>query len=135
MDLAHRRLTPDFAFYFFYSGGMNCVSYDICVYHLWFVCVFPWGIPQLQSDWSLPCDHGLDLRVNVRTTTTTTTTTTTILYVFDECIKQNCCTQPVHPISNCRVSTHVLESKIINNKEKQCLATCHLRQGRYYYCV
>ena len=39
---------------------MNCVSCDICVYHLWFVCVFPWGIPQLQSDWSLPCDHGLD---------------------------------------------------------------------------
>ena len=21
---------------------------------------FPWGIPQLQSDWSLSCDHGLD---------------------------------------------------------------------------
>ena len=39
---------------------MNCVSCDICVYHLWFVCVFPWGIPQLQSDWSLFCDHGLD---------------------------------------------------------------------------
>ena len=40
---------------------MNCVSCDICVCHLWFVCVFfPWGIPQLQSDWSLSCDHGLD---------------------------------------------------------------------------
>ena len=26
----------------------------------WVVCVFPWGIPQLQSDWSLSCDHGLD---------------------------------------------------------------------------
>ena len=24
------------------------------------VCVFPWGIPQLQGDWSLSCDHGLD---------------------------------------------------------------------------
>ena len=23
------------------------------------VC-FPWGIPQLQSDWSRSCDHGLD---------------------------------------------------------------------------
>ena len=23
------------------------------------VCVFSWGIPQLQSDWSLSCDHGL----------------------------------------------------------------------------
>ena len=21
---------------------------------------FPWGIPPLQSDWSLSCDHGLD---------------------------------------------------------------------------
>ena len=39
---------------------MNCVSCDICVYHLRFVCVFPWGIPQLQSDWSLSCDHGRD---------------------------------------------------------------------------
>ena len=41
---------------------MNCVSCDIlvCVYHLWFVCVFPWGIPQLQSDGSLFCDLGLD---------------------------------------------------------------------------
>ena len=26
----------------------------------WVVCVFPWGIPRLQSDWSLSCDHGLD---------------------------------------------------------------------------
>ena len=60
MDLAHRRLTPDFTFYV--SGeGMNCVSCDTCVYdHLWFVCVFPWGITQLQSDWSLSSDCGLD---------------------------------------------------------------------------
>ena len=42
------------------GAGMNCVSCDICVDHLRFVCVFPWGIPQLQSDWSLSCDHGLD---------------------------------------------------------------------------
>ena len=39
---------------------MNCISCDICVYHLWFVFFFPWGIPQLQIDWSLSCDHGLD---------------------------------------------------------------------------
>ena len=39
---------------------MNFVSLDICVYHLWFVCVFSWGIPHLQSDWSLSYDHGLD---------------------------------------------------------------------------
>ena len=31
---------------------------------------YHWGIPQLQSDWSLSCDHGLDYAV--RTTTTTT---------------------------------------------------------------
>ena len=24
------------------------------------ICVFPWGILQLQDDWSLPCDNGLD---------------------------------------------------------------------------
>ena len=30
MDLAHRRLTSDF---FFSGGGMNCASYDICVYN------------------------------------------------------------------------------------------------------
>ena len=39
---------------------MNCVSCDICMDRLWFVCVSPWDIPQLQSDWSLSCDHGLD---------------------------------------------------------------------------
>ena len=37
-NLAHRRLTPDFTFIF--GGGMNCVSCDICVYHLWLVCAF-----------------------------------------------------------------------------------------------
>ena len=51
---------------------MNSVSCDLCVYHLWFVCVFlPWGNPQLQSDWSLYCDHGLDC-ASYRTTTTYT---------------------------------------------------------------
>ena len=39
---------------------MNCVSCDICVYHLGLCVCFPWGIPQLQSDWSLSCDHVLD---------------------------------------------------------------------------
>ena len=62
---------------------MNCVSYDICVYHFWFcLCFFSWGIPPLQSDWSLSCDHELDLASscqnnNTNTTTNTTTTTTT----------------------------------------------------------
>ena len=39
---------------------MNCVSCDIYVYHLGLFVFFPWDIPQLQSDWSLSCDHGLD---------------------------------------------------------------------------
>ena len=39
---------------------MNCVSCDICVYHLGLCVFFPWGIPRLQSDWILSCDHGLD---------------------------------------------------------------------------
>ena len=39
---------------------MKRVSCDICVYHLGLFCIFPWGIAQLQSDWSLSCDHGLD---------------------------------------------------------------------------
>ena len=65
---------------------MNCVSCDICVHHLWFVSVFfPWGIPQLQSDWSLSCDHGLDNaskcennNSNNNNTTTTAAATTII---------------------------------------------------------
>ena len=60
MDLAHRRLTPDFTVIYVSGGGMNCVSCDICVYHLGLFVFLPWGIPQLhQSDWSLSCDHGL----------------------------------------------------------------------------
>ena len=59
---------------------MNCVSYDICVYHrvyrLWFVFL-PWGIPQLQSGWSLSCDHGLDY---VRTTKQHKKTTMCIMF-------------------------------------------------------
>ena len=41
---------------------MNCVGRDIPGMRVPpLVCLcFPWGIPQLQSDWSLSCDHGLD---------------------------------------------------------------------------
>ena len=40
---------------------MNRVGCDICVYYFFGLFVFfPWSIPQLQSDWSLYCDHGLD---------------------------------------------------------------------------
>ena len=60
MDLARRRLTPDFTVLCVYGGGVNCVSCDLFVYHLWFVYVICLGISQLQSDWSLSCDHGLD---------------------------------------------------------------------------
>ena len=28
---------------------MDCFSYDMCVYHFWFACVFPLGIVPLQS--------------------------------------------------------------------------------------
>ena len=44
----------------------------IYVYHFWFgsFYLFPWDVLPLQSDWSLSCDHGLDIvRANVRTTT------------------------------------------------------------------
>ena len=58
MDLAHRRLTPDFTSYMFLAKALiasavfyACTTFGLC---------FPWGIPQLQSDWSLSCDHGLD---------------------------------------------------------------------------
>ena len=43
-----------------FGGGMNCVRCDICVLHLWFACVFPWGISHPQRDRSLSHDHGLD---------------------------------------------------------------------------
>ena len=32
----------------------------LCVYHPGLFVFFPWGIPQLQSDWSLSCDRGRD---------------------------------------------------------------------------
>ena len=87
MDLAHRRLTPDFTLICFWRRHelrqlwyMRVPPWVVCVFSLgyssapewlepvlwprayllvppWVVCVFPWGIPQLQSDWSLSCDH------------------------------------------------------------------------------
>ena len=50
---------------------MNCVSYDICVYHFWFVWVFSFGV-FLNSRVTGACPVTTDLitRVNVRTTTT-----------------------------------------------------------------
>ena len=41
--------------------GAGIASRDLnCVYHFWLFVFFPWGIPQLQGDWSLSCDHVLD---------------------------------------------------------------------------
>ena len=59
MDLAHRRLNPDFTFYMFLMGAWiaSAVIHACTIIGLF---VFPWGIPQLQGDWSLSCDHGLD---------------------------------------------------------------------------
>ena len=57
---------------------MNCVSCDICVYHLWFVCVFSLGV-FLSTRVTGACHVTTDLimRVSVRKTTATTTATTT----------------------------------------------------------
>ena len=50
---------------------MKCVSCDICVYHLWFVCVYSLGYssaPQVTG--ACPVTTDLIMRVNARTTTT-----------------------------------------------------------------
>ena len=70
MDRGRRRLTPDFTSYV--SGvGMNCVSCDICVHHLWFVFFFfPGVVPSSRVTGACPVTTDLIMRVNVRTTTT-----------------------------------------------------------------
>ena len=67
MDLAHRRLTLDFTVLCPIGGSINGVRCDICVYHFWFV-LFAWGIPPLQSDWSLSCDRKHDFERYFETT-------------------------------------------------------------------
>ena len=42
------------------GGGMDCVSCDMRVPPLACLCFSLGCVPQLQSDWSLSCDHGLD---------------------------------------------------------------------------
>ena len=62
MDLPHRRLTPDFNFFIFFWRRHELLStcrLPLLVCFL-ILCFFLWGIPQLQSGWSLSCDHGLD---------------------------------------------------------------------------
>ena len=60
LDLVHRKLTPDrFTFYTFLAEAWiaSAMIYACTTFSFVFS---PWGIPQLQSDWSLSCDHGLD---------------------------------------------------------------------------
>ena len=53
---------------------MNCVSYDICVYHFGFDCAFFPGVFLLSRvTGACPVTTNLTVRVNVRTSTTTTT--------------------------------------------------------------
>ena len=52
---------------------MNCVSCDICVYHLWFaLCFFPGVFLSSRVTGACPVTTDLIMRVNVRTTTATT---------------------------------------------------------------
>ena len=68
MDLAHRSRLPISLLYVF-AGGMNCISCDICVYHLE-LCVFFAGVFISRVTGACPVSTDLIMRVNVRTTTT-----------------------------------------------------------------
>ena len=63
MDLAHRRLTPDYTsftrYIFLAEASIASAMIYACATFGLFV-FFYWGISQLQSDWSLSCDNGLD---------------------------------------------------------------------------
>ena len=53
---------------------MDCVSCDICVYHLWFcLCFFPGVFLSSRVTGACPVTTDLIMRVIVRTTTTATT--------------------------------------------------------------
>ena len=51
---------------------MNCVSCDICVYHLELCVFFPGVFLSSRVTGACPVTTDLIMRVNVRTTTTTT---------------------------------------------------------------
>ena len=53
---------------------MNCVSCDICVYHLGLFVFFPRVFLSFRVTGACPVTTDLIMRVNVRTITTTTTT-------------------------------------------------------------
>ena len=67
---------------------MNCVSCDICVYHLGLCVFFPGVFLSSRLTGACPVTTELIMRVNVRTTTTTTTTTTN---AFSRVIKYDGC--------------------------------------------
>ena len=54
------------------GGGMNRVCYDICMYHLWFVCASPGVFLIYRVTGACPVTTDLIMRVNIRTTTTFT---------------------------------------------------------------
>ena len=62
MDLAHGRLATDFTFYMFLAEASfaSAVIYACATFFVSSFVYFPWRIPQLQSDWSLSCDHELE---------------------------------------------------------------------------
>ena len=51
---------------------MNRVCYDICMYHLWFVCASPGVFLIYRVTGACPVTTDLIMRVNIRTTTTFT---------------------------------------------------------------
>ena len=48
---------------------MNCVSYDICVHHIWFCLCFFQGYFSIPVTGACPVTTDLTMRANVRTTT------------------------------------------------------------------
>ena len=107
---------------------MNCVSYDICMYHFCFcLCFFPWGIPPLQNV-AGACSVTTDLimRVNnVRTTTTTKTTSPTVLLsllVGVDCLK-SCC-------RNASDIKQQQQQHLEENRKSQGTHTCSCRYYR-----
>ena len=62
MDLAHRRLTPDFVYIDYVFGrGIKFARCEICAFTALGFFVFYPGVflSSIQSDWSMSCDHGL----------------------------------------------------------------------------
>ena len=68
MDLAHRRLTPDFTFICFWWRH-ELRSCDICVYHLGLFVFFPGVFLSSRVTGACPVTTDLIMRVNVRTAT------------------------------------------------------------------